>query len=148
MLLFLREIWIGLDSRPVEPMALQKCDLRSESHPEPCWSHFVPLPIAAPRNASLKDADINLHCINFFTSYTALPEWLKTFELKSAAQMAKKRQLSQLSILKELKTFVSPVPPTPCFPRQLFKGLWVFRSSTQVLRLCWDDEISCIHTLC
>lgn len=59
MLLFLREIWAGLDSRPVDPMALQKCDLRSESHPEPCWSHFVPLPIAAPRNASLKGADIN-----------------------------------------------------------------------------------------
>lgn len=60
MLLFLRGVWIGLDSRHVEPMALQECDLRSESRPEPCWSHFVPLPIAAPRSASLKDAHINL----------------------------------------------------------------------------------------
>lgn len=61
----------------------------------------------------------------------------------------RKGQLSQLSILKELKTFVPPfVLPTPCFPRQLFKALRVFCSSTQVLRLCWDDEISCINTLC
>lgn len=70
MLLFLSDIWIGLDSRPVDYSCtgLLKCVLRSYSHTlsslvlsvidniaSDCCSDFVRLPVAVPRNGLLKD---------------------------------------------------------------------------------------------
>lgn len=98
MLLFLSDIWIGLDSRPVDYSCtgLLKCVLRSYSHTlsslvlsvvdniaSDCCSDFVRLPVAIPKNGLLKDCKLLYY---FYSSNIALPKWLKTFKLESTLE--------------------------------------------------------------